>query len=865
MSQAFSSIPLSTTNTNNQQQHENNQQTTNTTTTTGYSSELAQVINGMKNMTERLALRHSNFSKDIQFGMCGPLTEFNNDLLMYKKRLLNASQQLDRDLMIGLNAVEKNKQRQHRVAHEAEDVIMKAQRALQKSLIVQPSSSSSSSQQQGEDMTDHHGGSSSGSGGTPTVGDDHSHSSSLLSSSPSSKNNLMFHMMNERNKWKHLTENAVREAKIADMQYADTVTQMRLYQERFQNEMSNILNTFQSNDIQLLQICKTFLNHYISFEEQLVRDFQRDLELLRNSVNQINVQESIDRFIVLNQTNQRPPDLIPYEPYVSPLLNPQASSASTPSSSSSTTSHQHNQQGNAGGGSQGNIGTIGAGGRMTPIARSQKSPSQQQQQHPNRKPSILSTSLGHNSSHHQHPQHKNQNANQANNHDAGVAVPSKTQRLQKWFQNFTGNQLKLLPRSAVDGDFDALTEHIALMKPSRPLPPVPQDNESTDEISGPLTSTTSMTPTGDMGEHHKNNAASSTSSSASSMAPTDSMDDDRELLKDIMTNFNDQEFRRDQLDIEEVKRYEDLLFRIFAIGEMSEEEQDQVVAQVNDLSDLLTLQTSMGSRLALAMAMNHIRADPCITNPKSFTIVAQLVTTAMEKSHEFGDANVGRLFLNMSQTFYRKKRNASTGEETQEYLQQYLRDLHVWKDIRFWEGAFFDALSYERKKSEWNDKKKWRYLDQEQRAEVVVQHENMVFGLLGSFAFNMLNMGVSVSDCRLFMEKMCMINSLKDEYTELLMNNIDTTYIAIRATEERSSSSSSSLALSAVARHPARPRANASIMVDESQTVYLSDTSELDSDEYDSSGSVVTSNSFIYPSFQENYFLESDKAPPSSI
>jgi hypothetical protein len=178
------------------------------------------------------------------------------------------------------------------------------------------------------------------------------------------------------------------------------------------------------------------------------------------------------------------------------------------------------------------------------------------------------------------------------------------------------------------------------------------------------------------------------------------------------------------------------------------------------------LNTKPESRMALAQDLNERRTNSCLPD-KAFPIVAELVSITLNKSHECADSNVGRLLLNMSQTFYRIKDNE------REYLQGYLCHDPLWQDMRFWEGAFFDALSYERRRAQYPKRKKWKYMDSHQREDAQLQHESMVFGMLGTFALNMINMGVTFVDCRNFILKMCMINTLKEEYSEMLLNNID--------------------------------------------------------------------------------------------
>jgi hypothetical protein len=722
-------------------------------TESGFSNQMVQIADGIKYLTERLATRQFNFSKDIEYCMIVPLTEFNNDMTKSKKRLLNSSQLLEKDLNIGLNAIKKSKQRQHKIAKELEQALNERK-----------------------------------------VSND-----SELNSDP-------------------ILEKLKKDSKIADMQYSDTVKQMRLYQKKFREEMKNILNTLQNNDIQLLQIYKTFLLHYVTFEEQLINDFQKDLAILKKAINDIDIGHTIDKFIELNETHQKPSEPIPYEPYriKEPVIGQTA---------------KERKDG---------INT------KTEIDTKSQAP--------------LSLSISNNP--------KSQRDNESSK---DVGIPRSKSMTSQGLKKL----LKLLPKSTAESitlvdDLEPLSHNME-SSDNRPKMNTISDNQLPSEPSSPEGSERKQSLEKERELILENQRKEREYSSNTILSPVDNVKINNENRYSIseFINVDDQEFRKNHLDIQEVKEYEKLLERIFSIINLSEMEQTKVEEEVANLSAKLELPESMGTRLALAMAMNHIRADPCIRNETSFRIISRLVALAMEKAHKYGDANVGRLFLNMSQTFYRKIRK--NNEEVPEYLQNYLRDLSVWKDIRFWEGAFFDALNYERKKSEWNSKKKWRYLDKDQREEVVVQHENMVFGLLGSFSFNMLNMGASVNDCRLFMEKMCMINSLKDEYTELLMNNIDTTYIAIRASEATGTSSeaySSSLSLpisDPQGKIPAYPitdysssttsKSSNATIIDKAKDTAKEQQEDKSDDDWSSESLSISTRNFILPSFlNENYF-----------
>ncbi|KAL0478688.1 hypothetical protein AKO1_008317 [Acrasis kona] len=203
-----------------------------------------------------------------------------------------------------------------------------------------------------------------------------------------------------------------------------------------------------------------------------------------------------------------------------------------------------------------------------------------------------------------------------------------------------------------------------------------------------------------------------------------------------------------------------------ALDEIINADQETQTDLIQDIKNKIN--NSKESRTALAMCLNDRRMFPLLSQ-NAFLKTADLVGLTLTVSHEYADPNVGRLLLNMSQTFYRV--NSENGER--EYLQGYLKDEPLWKDMRFWEAAFFDALSYERKRSQFPKRKKWKHMNKSAREDATIQHENMAFGMLGTFALNMLSMGMAPEQCKIFIQKMCLINSLKQEYSDMLLCNIE--------------------------------------------------------------------------------------------
>lgn len=96
--------------------------------------------------------------------------------------------------------------------------------------------------------------------------------------------------------------------------------------------------------------------------------------------------------------------------------------------------------------------------------------------------------------------------------------------------------------------------------------------------------------------------------------------------------------------------------------------------------------TKLG-RMALAVSLNHKRSKP-VLNKQNFGILSSLVKQAMTLAHDNNDANVGRLYMNMAQTFFLEEGKNET-KKRHVYIQDNIKEMEVWKDMRFWEACFF--------------------------------------------------------------------------------------------------------------------------------------------------------------------------------
>ncbi|XP_009859363.2 uncharacterized protein KIAA0513-like [Ciona intestinalis] len=106
------------------------------------------------------------------------------------------------------------------------------------------------------------------------------------------------------------------------------------------------------------------------------------------------------------------------------------------------------------------------------------------------------------------------------------------------------------------------------------------------------------------------------------------------------------------------------------------------------------------------------------------------------------------------------------------YLYDALKNQVIWKSLRFWNAAFFDAVNVERQQHcsqiGWND------LTPEERENANEVIRNVTFGQLGTFINNMKYLGIGQKTCLEFLRKQCIIGNLSKELYQTLKCQIET-------------------------------------------------------------------------------------------
>ena len=184
------------------------------------------------------------------------------------------------------------------------------------------------------------------------------------------------------------------------------------------------------------------------------------------------------------------------------------------------------------------------------------------------------------------------------------------------------------------------------------------------------------------------------------------------------------------------------------------------------------INTSEECRIAFCKVLNQKRSKACFKKFFYFQDLAELIGDCLSLAHTQNDRNVGRLLLNMTQTFYYygidypplEEEKDKPKEKKKIFVYSILDDMPCWQDLRFWEFCLYDGLNTEKLSRVSNNN---TTLTEEQ---MQAEHENIVFGLLSSFCFTMNEMHIPQDIIRKFAEKMCDINSLNEDYRTMIMS-----------------------------------------------------------------------------------------------
>ena len=124
----------------------------------------------------------------------------------------------------------------------------------------------------------------------------------------------------------------------------------------------------------------------------------------------------------------------------------------------------------------------------------------------------------------------------------------------------------------------------------------------------------------------------------------------------------------------------------------------------------------------------------------TFYSLVQYFAICLFESADADDFSPAKILMNMSFTFYHivnNKKKEDKDVATKQYLYECLKEQPIWRSLRFWTAAFFDAVQSERCKNLVpKSKRPLKMQTKEEIQEECSFQENITFGQLGSVFYH---------------------------------------------------------------------------------------------------------------------------------
>ncbi|XP_064466351.1 uncharacterized protein KIAA0513-like [Ornithodoros turicata] len=187
-------------------------------------------------------------------------------------------------------------------------------------------------------------------------------------------------------------------------------------------------------------------------------------------------------------------------------------------------------------------------------------------------------------------------------------------------------------------------------------------------------------------------------------------------------------------------------------------------------------------RLWFSRYVNIQRVHSKRVSESTFYSLVQHFAIVLFECVEADDFTPAKTLMNMCFTFYHEvMRNGCLRKE---YLYMYLKEQPIWKSLRFWNAAFFDALQSERTHRPLPTRSDISNYSPEDIQDEQTFQGNLTFGQLGTFTHNMHAFGLSKEFCYEFLRKQCAIANLPQEHVAALKGHIEWLYRASKPTSQ---------------------------------------------------------------------------------
>uniref|UniRef100_A0A7S2RP16 SBF1/SBF2 domain-containing protein n=1 Tax=Mucochytrium quahogii TaxID=96639 RepID=A0A7S2RP16_9STRA len=190
------------------------------------------------------------------------------------------------------------------------------------------------------------------------------------------------------------------------------------------------------------------------------------------------------------------------------------------------------------------------------------------------------------------------------------------------------------------------------------------------------------------------------------------------------------------------------------------------------------------------LCLNRFRSSKTKVGKAIMDDLVLLLIAFLDAVYIQGDVKAAKMALILSETFYTEaispgKLNDDTAlptEETQEetenrkerenrfYIQDGIKDHGIWRSDHFWEETFYLAVREEIHRNVCktiNDGTASR-----RRSLSTANYKNIVYGQIGSSAFNMVSVGLPTEQVQRFVQRMCLGNDILKEDVDALLTNL---------------------------------------------------------------------------------------------
>eukprot|EP01017_Pseudomicrothorax_dubius_P030730 TRINITY_DN3858_c0_g1_i1.p1 TRINITY_DN3858_c0_g1~~TRINITY_DN3858_c0_g1_i1.p1 ORF type:complete len:642 (-),score=129.35 TRINITY_DN3858_c0_g1_i1:581-2506(-) len=158
-------------------------------------------------------------------------------------------------------------------------------------------------------------------------------------------------------------------------------------------------------------------------------------------------------------------------------------------------------------------------------------------------------------------------------------------------------------------------------------------------------------------------------------------------------------------------------------------------------------------------------AGKFVVNELGYKGLVSLLLIVLNEAMRSRDATTAKKLMVLALTFYKTDPREKEGKV---YLHAEIVSHPLWKASDLWESAILDSL-----REEFANQRAYNLDSGECLEEAIIREKNIVFGQLGSFAFNMLMFEFDAQEVKNLISKFCKHFTLSEPLIKELMSNIE--------------------------------------------------------------------------------------------